>query len=258
MNAAQFLEQLPHLAFQAVLLMARMGACGLVLPGLGEIEVSTRIRLGLALAIVALLLPGLEAQLPREPEDVATALRLVATEVAIGLWLGWLARLMVFALSIAGQAMGFFTGLASVLTQDPTIGSGGTVLGRFLGMAAAVIVLSTGLYAIPLRALAESYTILPAGAPLPLGAAAEAVTAATAASFNLALRLSAPMLLLYLLLQMGSGLLARVAPQAQIYILSAPAQTLAGIALLALLLPALLAHWAEAARAAFAILPGLG
>ncbi|WP_419898103.1 flagellar biosynthetic protein FliR [Roseomonas sp. USHLN139] len=258
MNAAQFLEALPHLAFQAVLVMCRVGACGMVLPGLGETEVSSTIRLGLALAVVALLLPGLESSLPREPETIAATLQLVGTELAIGFWLGWLARLMVFALTIAGQTIGFFIGLASVLTPDPTVGSGGTAVGRFLGMAGTVLVLSTGLYAIPLRALAESYEVLPAGGPLALGGAAETVAAATAASFSLALRLAAPLLLLSLLLQMGSGLLARVAPQAQVYILAAPAQTLAGVALLAVILPALLAHWAEAARAAFALLPGLG
>ncbi len=257
MSGAEFLEALPHLAFQAMLLLARMGACGMVLPGLGEQEVPVTVRLALALAVVALLLPVLGPQLPPEPQDIATLFRLIAIEIAIGFWIGWLARLMVYAVQIAGQAIGLMIGLSSVLSQDPTMGEGSTALGRFFGLAAVSLLLASGLYALPLRALAESYTLLPVGAALPAGPAAEAVAQASAASFTLALRLASPLILLTLVLQMGSGLLARIAPQAQVYILAMPAQSLAGIALLALLLPALLAFWGEATRAGFALLPGL-
>ncbi|MFC4166248.1 flagellar biosynthetic protein FliR [Teichococcus aestuarii] len=258
MSEAEWLGQLPLLAFQAALLMARIGACGMVLPGLGEADVPATLRLGLALAVVALLLPVLAPGLPPEPAGIGGLAALVATEVAVGLWLGWLARLASFALVTAGQAIGFLIGLSSLLGQDPVQGAQGLATGRLMGMAAAILALSTGLYALPLRALAESYALLPAGAPLPAGPAAEAVVAATAGSFALAMRLAAPLLLLAVLLQAGSGLLARAAPQAQIFVIAAPAQTLAGSALLAALLPLILEHWLAAAQAAFSVLPGLG
>jgi flagellar biosynthetic protein FliR len=71
------------------------------------------------------------------------------------------------------------------------------------------------------------------------------------------MRLAAPMVLLAVLLQVGSGLLSRAAPQVQIFVLAAPAQTLVGLLLLALLLPAILNHWTEAASEGFALLPEL-
>ena len=55
-----------------------------------------------------------------------------------------------------------------------------------------------------------------------------------------------------------TGYHARVAPQAQVFVIAAPAQTLAGLGLLALLLPAIFTHWLDAARAAWSLLPGLG
>ncbi|MFC0386632.1 flagellar biosynthetic protein FliR [Muricoccus vinaceus] len=254
---AVWLDRLPLLAFQAALLIARIGACGMVLPGLGETDVPVRVRLGLSIAVVALLLPPLAPQLPAEPSSAAALALLVALEVAIGLWLGWLARLVSFALVIAGQAIGFLIGLASVLTQDAMQGSQALATGRLLGLAAAALTLSTGLYTLPLRALAESYTVLPPGGALPAGMVVESVVAATAESFALAMRLAAPMVLLAVLLQVGSGLLSRVAPQVQIFILAAPAQTLVGLLLLAVLLPVILTHWTDAAGESFARLPGL-
>lgn len=246
------------LTFQAVLLLARLGACGMLLPGFGEAEVPAPIRLAIVLSLVPLLLPVLAPGLPPAPPDAAEALRLIATEIAVGLWLGWLARLTFLAMTMAGQAIAFLIGLSSLLAPDAALGGQSSSVARLLGLAAAALVLATGLYALPLRALVESYSLLPAGAPLPADAAAEAIVAAGAGSIALALRLAAPLLLLALLTQAASGLLARAAPQAQVFVLAAPAQTAAGLALLALLLPAMLAYWAEALRAAWSTLPGLG
>lgn len=252
-------EALPLLAFQAALLFCRIGACCMVLPGIGEGDIPPMLRLALPLALVAALLPVLAPGLPPPPEDAPGLVRLVAVEVATGLWLGWLARLASIALAMAGQVMAFLIGLSSVLVLDPSMGGAGSPLSRFLGLAAAALVLSSGLYAVPLRALADSYVLLPPGGPaLPVAAATEALGQAISQSLALALRLAAPFVLLSLLVQVLGGLVARVAPQAQAFVLVVPAQVLLGLLLLGALLPSLLRHWQEAVRAAWTLLPGQG
>lgn len=247
---------LPSLAFQAVLVFARLGAAVMVLPGLGEQEIPPTIRLALGLAMLGLLLPALAPGLPPVPAEGAEALRLVAQEVVVGLWLGGLARIMAMALAIAGQAIAALIGLQGLLVADPELGAQGTALGRALGLATAVLVLGTGLYAVALTALVESYALLPAGAPLPLGDAAEAVAVAGAASLGLALRLAAPFVIGAIVLNLALGLLARLAPQVQTFFIAIPGQILAGIALLMLLAPPMLLAFSEALRAAFQALPG--
>ena len=68
-----------------------------------------------------------------------------------------------------------------MLVPDAQLGGQSAALGRVGSLAAAVLVLSTGLYALPLRAMAESYAVLPAGAPWPAGPAAQAWIAAGSA-----------------------------------------------------------------------------
>ncbi|MBY0330423.1 MAG: flagellar biosynthetic protein FliR [Acetobacteraceae bacterium] len=250
-------EALGPLAFHAVLVLARIGGAVMLLPGLGEAEVPATIRLGLVLALVALLLPGQAAQLPPIPEAPAELLRLVALETATGLWIGLLARLIALALAQAGQVIGLMIGLASPLQGDLLFGAQGVALSRLLALLAAVLVLASGLYALPLRALAESYAVLPVGAPLAAGPVAETVVVAAGESLGLALRLAGPFVLLAVLGNLALALIARVAPQVQVLIIAVPAQILAGILLLTLLLPALLAAWQEAARAGLGSLPGL-
>jgi flagellar biosynthetic protein FliR len=252
------LDSLAPLAFHALLVFARVGAAMMLLPGLGETEIPAGIRLAIALALAALLLPLLSPGLPPVPEQPAELLRLVLLETLAGLWLGGLARLVLLALAMAGQVAALMLGLSSVLVQDPALGQGGTALSRLFGLLAALLVLSSGLYAVPLSALAGSYAVLPAGDPLPAGLAAESLAAVGAESLSLALRLAAPFVLAAVLFNLALGLLARLAPQVQVYFVAVPAQILGGLALLGLVAAPLLAAFAAALAEAFGRLPGAG
>ncbi|MBK1661745.1 flagellar biosynthetic protein FliR [Paracraurococcus ruber] len=248
---------LPDLVFHAVLVLARVGSALLLLPGLGAAEVPATIRLALALALTALVLPVVQPGLPALPGDPSDLLRLLLIEIAIGVWLGLLARLLELALAQAGQVMALMVGLASPLQGDAVFGAQATALSRLFGLAAAMLVLSTGLYALPLRAMAESYDAFPPGAALPLPAQAGLLAQAVADSLSLALRLAAPLILAGILGQFALGLLARLTPQVPVFILAAPGQILAGLLLLAALLPGLLGGWLAALREGFESLPGL-
>ena len=252
------LEVLAPLAFHALLIFARVGAAMMLLPGLGETEVPANVRLTIALALVVLLLPLLSPGLPPVPEAPAELAQLIVLETLAGLWLGGLARLILLALAMAGQVAALMLGLSSVLVQDPALGQGGTVLSRLFGMLAALLVLSTGLYALPLSAVVGSYAVLPAGDPLPAGFAAESLAAMGAESLELAIRLAAPFVLAAVLFNLALGLLARLAPQVQVYFVAVPAQILGGLALLGLIAAPMLLAFGAALTDAFGRLPGSG
>jgi flagellar biosynthetic protein FliR len=252
---AALIASLPALAFQAVLVFARLAAAAMLLPGLGEQDVPATIRLALALALSALLLPVLAPALPAPPAEAAKGAALIVQEVVVGLWFGLLARLVALGLAMAGQVIATLIGLQGLMVPDPEMGAQGTALSRVLGLGTTVLVLALGLHAVALRALAESYALLPAGAALPPGMAAEAVASAGAAALELALRLAAPFVIGAVVLNIALGLLARLAPQVQTFFVAVPGQILAGVALLMLLAPALVEATAEALHAAFHALP---
>ncbi len=254
MTDAEALAALPGLAFALVLVLCRVGAAVMLLPGLGEVEAPAVVRAGLALSLSALLLPGV-APLVVEREGVAAA-GMVVAELLTGVALGWLARLPALALSMAGAVASTQMGLSSVIQPDPALGGQSSALARGLGLAAPVLVLSTGLYALPLSALAGSYQLVPPGAVLEAGGLAEAVQRGASEAFGLAVRLSAPFLLAGLMVQGALGLLARLVPQLQVFTLAVPGQILGGLALLGVLAEPLLAAWREATALAWSTLPG--
>ena len=254
MSDAEALAALPGLAFALMLVLCRVGAAVMLLPGLGEVEAPAVVRAGLALALSALLLPVV-APLVVEREGLAAA-GMVAAELLTGVALGWLARLPALALSMAGAVASTQMGLSSVIQPDPALGGQSSALARGLGLAAPVLVLSTGLYALPLSALAGSYQLVPPGAVLEAGGLAEAVQRGASEAFGLAVRLSAPFLLAGLIVQGALGLLARLVPQLQVFTLAVPGQILGGLALLGVLAGPLLEAWRETVSLAWSALPG--
>jgi len=253
---AALLAALPGLAFHAVLILCRLGAAVMLLPGIGEAEIPPTMRIALALGLVLALLPILSPVLPAMPEDVAGLAAMIVIEILIGLWIGLLARFLALALAQAGQVVALLIGLASPLQGDMVLGASATALARLFSLATAALVLATGLYEIPLRALVESYSVLPAGAGLPMGAAAESIARKAADSLALAMQLAAPFVLAAIFLNAGLGLLARLAPQAQIFVVAAPVQILGGFLLLMLLLPQMMELWARGMAQGFLRLPG--
>ncbi len=249
---------LAALAVQAVVVLARMGAAAMLMPGLGEQDVPANIRLAIALMLVIVMLPVVATRLPPVPESPPAIVLLIGGEVLVGACIGLMARIVVLAMAQAGQMLSLMIGISSPLQIDPEIGAQGTALGRLLNLSTAVLMLSTGLYAVPLRALADSYAVLPPGSPLPADMSAEAIATAAAHSLELALRLAAPLVLGAVVFNIGLGLIARLAPQAQVFVVAAPGQILLGLVLLGLLMPAILAAFDAAARQEFLRLPGAG
>ncbi|MCW3475096.1 flagellar biosynthetic protein FliR [Limobrevibacterium gyesilva] len=254
---AAFLAQLPAWAFATGLLIARVGGACMLLPGIGELELPATVRAGFTLALVAVLLPVVAPQIPPVPGDALRAAGMVAAELATGLWLGWLTRLLLVALPMAGQIAAGMAGLTNVLQPDPALGPQTAAMARLLALAAPAAVLASGLHVLPLSALAGSYTLVPPGALLPAADSAEVAVGAVGESFALSLRLAAPFVLAGTVWQVALGLLARLVPQLQVYFAAMPGQILGGILLLGVLGGAMLAAWQADLQSAFAALPGL-
>ena len=59
----------------------------MLLPGLGEPELPSFVRAGLALGLTVLLLPGLAPSMPPPPADPVVVAGMIAAELVTGLWL---------------------------------------------------------------------------------------------------------------------------------------------------------------------------
>jgi flagellar biosynthetic protein FliR len=148
-------------------------------------------------------------------------------------------------------------GLSNVLAPDPDLGAQTTALARLFSLAAPVALLTSGLYALPVAALAGSYRLIAPGALLPIGSGTEVVVGAVTQAFVLALRLASPLVIAGIVWHIVTGLLARLVPRVQVYFLALPGQIFGGLVLLAALAASLIVAWQTAVETGFNALPGL-
>ncbi len=229
-----------------ILTFTRVGSAMMIMPGIGDSFVSERVRLHLALALSFVLFPFIMPHIPSPVPQTIALFSLIAMELVIGLLIGTVARIFMTALDTAGMVVSTQSGLANAQVFNPSLASQGSIIGAFLSITGTVFLFATDLHHVLLMGIVESYNMFPIGDVPDTGSMAELITRAVAASFNLGIRLAAPFLVLTLLIYVGMGVLSRLMPQVQVFMVMLPIQILLSVILLMLAMTALFYHWASA------------
>jgi flagellar biosynthesis protein FliR len=253
-SPADLLEWAPTFA----MVLARVGAAMVLLPGLGEAAAPATVRIGLALSITMLLVPVIHPMMPPVPAAGLSMGLMIASEVVTGLWFGWIARMITLGLPVAAQFIAYLTGLSNVLQPDAELGAQSSALGKLFEVTAPVVLLLSGLYRLPLTALTGLFELIPPGHMLPAADSTEVAIHAAGAGFSLALQLASPFVMVATVWHLGMGLVARIVSRMQIYFVSAPGQIITGLALLTATGSAIVLRWQESVQAFFSTLPGGG
>jgi len=231
---------LPALATAFLLTFARVGTMVMLLPGVGELSVPSRVRLTIALALTAILLPAHQKAYAVDLKTFGPVLVLLFQELVIGAVLGLTARLAISALQVTGSVVAQQLGLGFVTAIDPTQNQQGLLVGNFLTVLGVALVFATDLHHLVIAAMNDSYTIFQPGELPLMGDAAQHVTRIIATAFRIGIQLSAPFLVFGLLFNFGLGILSRLMPQMQVFFIGLPLSILLGLLLLLLVIGAMM------------------
>lgn len=232
------------LVFVAMGIFARIGAALFLVPGFGERAVPTRIRLGAALSLAALLTPMIAPMVAALPDDISTLSLMLAAEAAVGLVIGLAFRLLVIALQVAGSVAAqnlsisqmFGAGVAP--EPEPTIAT-------MLAMGGIALALAAGLHVHLVVALAGLYRTLPFGI-MPLGSdLAQWSTTRVGAIFSLGVSMALPFIAIGFAYNLALGALNRAMPQLLVALVGAPLLIGLGLAVLHISLPEIFARWSR-------------
>ncbi|MDZ4096330.1 MAG: flagellar biosynthetic protein FliR [Paracoccaceae bacterium] len=219
----------------------RVGAAMALLPAFGEQSVPQRVRLVLSLAFTAIVAPAVADRIA--PMEQALALPLLI-EVLAGLILGIGLRLFILALQMAGTMAAQATSLSQLFAGagvEPL-----PAIGNLLTVAGLALAVMAGLHVRAAELLILSYDILPIG-QMPLAAdLADWGLSRITHAFSLAFVLSAPFAVASLIYNVALGVINRAMPQLMVAFVGAPALTLGGLVMLAVVTPLALSVWMQA------------
>ena len=210
--------------FAFLLIFVRIGAGIMLMPGVGESYVSSRIRLPIALIIALMLTPVLQGTLPTIPTSPFALGTMLAGEMMVGLFFGFLARILVSAMHVVGMVMSYQSSLAAATMFDISQATQGSAIGNFLSITLTLLLFSTNLHHVMLQGLVDSYTLFTPGDKLPIGDMADSITRLVSDVFNISIKLASPLIAGGLIIYLGAGVLARLMPNMQVFFVIIPVQ----------------------------------
>ena len=231
---------LPALAAAFMLAFGRIGTMVMLLPGIGEQSMPSRVRLSIALMLTAILVPAHQKAYAVDLNSMGPVLVMLVQEIIVGAVLGLTARLAISALQVAGSVVAQQMGLGFITAVDPTQHEQGALVGNFLSMLGVTLVFATDMHHLAIAGLNDSYRIFQPGEMPLTGDVAQHITQVIGAAFRIGVQLAAPFLAFGLLFNLGLGVLSRLMPQMQVFFIGLPLSILLGLLLLLLVIGAMM------------------
>lgn len=232
----------PGLDWRLVLVYARVQACILILPGLGERVLPGRVRVALAMAISPMLAGSVAPVVA--PAETLGMIGQIAAAMIVGLAAGGLLRLLALALDIATTAIAATASLSQIIGVQNEAAP--HPIGNLLHLAGMAVLMALGLPVMLVQLMADSFVIWPAAGWPAIERLAPAAVGILTDSFLLAMLIAAPFTLGGFLFQALSGVINRVMPALPVVFIGAPASILLALMALAVLSPMLIGIWVEA------------
>jgi flagellar biosynthetic protein FliR len=206
----------------------RVGAMLAWAPGLGHRSVPLPHRAGLAALLAFIMTPTLTGSAREPARDALGWLLAVAGEVFVGLAIGFVAYLVLAAVEVAGELIGFEMGFSIAAVFDPAMGEQGTVVARFLHLLAMLLFLTMNGHHLLIRAVGVSFQrIAPGGLLEP--AVSGGVASLGGKLLQSGVALAAPLVGILLVLNVALALVGRVAPQTNVFMVGLPLSIGVGI-----------------------------
>ncbi len=229
--------------FAFMVVFVRFGTAIMIMPGIGDSYVSTNIRILLATAITFALFPVLIKYMPAEMPGTFGLLLLIMSEFIIGLFFGTIMRIFMTAVDVAGMVVSIQSGLGNAMVFNPQLAGQGSLIGAFLSVTAVVLLFATNLHHLLLMGMFESYEMFPIGALPDSGSMADLVARAVEASFTIGVKMAAPFIIIGIMLYVMMGVLSRLMPQIQVFMIALPLQILIALMTLSMVMFAMYRYW---------------
>jgi flagellar biosynthetic protein FliR len=228
---------LPLDQFQTFLVVcARVSGFIAAIPVLISAQTPGRIKTALVFVGSLMLFPVMAKSVPQMNYSPLPLFLLILSEVLLGLLLALVSRLIFTAVEFGATVIGFQMGFASANVYDPQSERQVELLSQFQNVFAILIFLAIDGHHIFLRTAVLSYELLPPGQFDVAGDAIPFLMQLASHMFTIGVQFSAPLLAILLFVSLILGVLARVFPQLNVFLLSFPLNIGIGFVVIALTL----------------------
>ena len=216
-----------------VLTLVRLTGLLATMPGFGQTRVSLTVRVALVLVLAMVISPAV-GTLQTPVESMWALLAVTVTELGAGLLMGLAVSWIVDMVAFGGQLMDTQMGFSFVQFLDPVSAHPVAISGSLLTQVTMVLILVSGLHHQMIRALVESYRIVPLGGSFSLDP--QRVVMEMGQILVKGFQLAFPVLAVLFLVDFIAGIAGKFMPQLHLITLTFPLKIAIGITVLGIVL----------------------
>lgn len=220
-----------HLEYYLAIFVRVMGTLALA-PIFGNVTVTRRVRVIVGIAISYAMF----AANPYVPLGYTTIIEytvILLKELVVGLTLGFTTSITLTIINMAGQFIDREMGFSMVSNFDQTFNTETTITAEFYSILVMIIMLCTNMHYFVLSALADSFELIPLGkVSIDSGILYSTMIQYMTDYFLIAVRISLPVIICVMLLNVVLGVLAKTAPQMNMFVIGIQLKIFAGFAVM--------------------------
>ena len=218
--------ELPQLSLPLIqgflICLARIGAMVGAIPVFSGGVIPPQMRIGISILFALVCYPAIKVYIPAQSFAPMALGVVVGQELILGLMVGFLAQLVFMAAEFSGSLIGYKMGFAAANVFDPSTQRQVALIAQFQGVLAILLFLALDVHHLFFRAIVASFEMLPPGSLNLQGGAIPMLVDVANHSLILSIQLVAPVLVLLILSNLTLGVMARVFPQLNVFMLSFP------------------------------------
>ena len=190
----------------------------MTVPVFGHVSIPQTLRIWLMVIFAFLVFPSAPVSQMGLPTTGLGLAMIILSELAIGFAIGFAVIVLFSAFQFAGHLIGLQMGLAIASVVDPMSSGEISVVGEFYYLLALVIFLICDAHHYVIQTLVSSFELIPVGGGSFHGGFAEYLIGLTGSIFLLAIKFSAPVIIILFVINIVLGIVARTVPQMNVFI----------------------------------------
>lgn len=227
------------------LMLIRLSAFVVSWPVFGIDLVPGPLKILLALVLGFVVFPTLHWQGLEVNFESSSLIWMALREAFIGVVLGFLARMFLMATQIAGDLISLSIGLSGAQMFNPAMGGQASPVDQLLFALTGLIYLSINGHHLFLTAIVDTFRIIPIGPGLLSTSALLGFGDLVQEIVSIGIRLSAPVVIAILIVNLVMGVLGKTVPQINVLITSLAVNILVGMFVLMLAIPVMVDQMPE-------------
>ena len=220
-----------HLEYYLAIFVRVMGAIAFA-PIFGNRTVTRRVRIFIGIACALAVFTAN----PYVPLGYSTFLEytiILLKELIVGITIGFMSNVTLSIINAAGQFIDREIGFSMVSDFDPGMNTEITITAEFYNMLVMLIMLCSNMHYFILSALSDSFQLIPLGnVTIDTGALYDTMVQYIADYFIISVRIALPVMIATMLLNVVLGVLAKTAPQMNMFVIGMQLKIFVGFAVL--------------------------